>query len=264
MLGKLTILGSGTSTGVPTLGCGCAVCHSTDPRDRRLRPSVLISAAGRNVLIDTTPDFRYQAMRAGLRSLDAVLFTHSHADHIMGLDDIRPFNFHRPQPIPIYADAGVLADLRRVFQYVFSGDEYVSAIPRLTAHELQGPQPVEGILFEPLPVLHGSLPILGFRFGPNAYITDFSAIPDATLERLSGLDLLILDALRHRPHPTHSHLANSIALVQRLQPRRALFTHICHELPHRETSALLPAGVELAYDGLEVEIRLDSIPVPPA
>ncbi len=257
MVGKLIILGSGTSTGVPTLGCDCAVCHSADPRDRRLRPSVLISAGGHNILIDTTPDFRYQAMRAGLRSIEAVLFTHSHADHIMGMDDIRPFNFNRSQPIPIYADAGVLEDLRRVFRYVFSGNEYASAIPRLTAHAMQGPMVIEGVRFEPLPVMHGNLPILGYRFGPNAYVTDFSSIPEATLQRLRGLDLLILDALRHRPHPTHSHLANSLALVERLQPRRALFTHICHELPHRETSALLPPGVELAYDGLEVGIRLD-------
>lgn len=262
MQGTLTILGSGTSTGVPTLGCNCPVCCSLDPRDRRLRPSILISAAGRNVLIDTTPDFRYQALRAGLRSLDAVLFTHSHADHIMGMDDIRPFNFNRPQPIPIYADAGVLDDLRRVFHYVFSGDDYASAIPRLSTHEIRQPTLIEGIPFEPLPVLHGSLPILGYRFGPNAYITDFSTIPAPTLERLRGLELLILDALRHRPHPTHSTLANSLALVQELRPRRALFTHICHELPHHATSAQLPPGVELAYDGQELEIQLTAASQP--
>lgn len=256
MQGHLTFLGSGTSTGVPTVGCDCAVCTSTDPRDARLRPSVLLSFGGRTVVIDTTPDFRTQALRAGLKRLDAVLYTHSHADHIMGMDDIRPFNFGRAEPLPVYGDERVIADLRRVFQYVFENKSPESAIPRIDVHVPNGPVELFGALFEPLPVMHGRLPVTAWRFGSAAYVTDFSDIPEPTLDRLQGLDLLILDALRHRPHPTHSHLANSLALVERLQPRRALFTHMCHDLGHAETEAQLPPGVRLAYDGLTVAIEL--------
>ena len=256
MQGKLTFLGSGTSTGVPTVGCDCAVCTSTDPRDARLRPSVLLSFNGRNVVIDTTPDFRTQALRAGLKRLDAVLYTHSHADHIMGMDDIRPFNFGRKDPLPVYGDERVIADLRRVFQYVFENKAPESAIPRIEVHVPAGPVELFGAIFEPFTVMHGRLPVTAWRFGRTAYVTDFSEIPESGLERLQGLDLLILDALRHRPHPTHSHLANSLALVERLQPRRALFTHMCHELGHAGTEAQLPPGVHLAYDGLSVEIEL--------
>ncbi|HUX67065.1 MAG TPA: MBL fold metallo-hydrolase [Terriglobales bacterium] len=256
MRGQVTILGSGTSTGVPTLGCGCAVCHSDDPHDQRLRPSIWLSYGGHQVVVDTTPDFRTQALRAGLPGLDAVLYTHSHADHIMGLDDIRPFNFGRPDPLPVYASAATLADLRRVYQYVFDATYTVSAIPRIAAHAIAAPVDLFGVVFEPLPVRHGEQEVLGFRFGANAYVTDFSEIPAASLERLRGLDLLILDALRVRPHPTHSHLANSLRLVEELRPRRAYFTHIAHELGHAATERSLPAGVRLAYDGLRLEVEL--------
>ncbi len=267
MKGRVTILGSGTSTGVPTLTCPCAVCHSTDPRDQRLRPSIWIQLGegedARHVVVDTTPDFRTQALRARMPALDAVLFTHSHADHIMGLDDVRPFNFHRRDPLLAYADAATAADLRRVFRYVFDGTVGVSAIPRIDLREWPAtppaaPAPLEllGARFEPLPVWHGTLPVLGYRFGANAYITDFSEIPPSTLERLQALDLLILDALRLRPHPTHSNLENSLRLVERLRPRRAYFTHIAHELPHAATEASLPPGVHLAYDGLSLEVEV--------
>lgn len=256
MTGQLTILGSGTSTGVPTLGCGCAVCTSADPRDQRLRPSIWISYGGHNVVVDTTPDFRAQALRARIPALDAVLYTHSHADHIMGLDDIRPFNFGRPEALPVYASEATLADLRRVFRYVFEANYTASAIPRIAAHVIAAPVELFGVGFEPLPVLHGALPVLGYRFGANAYITDVSEIPPATMERLRGLDLLVLDALRLRPHPTHSHLANSLRWVEELRPRRAYFTHIAHELGHAATEAGLPAGVHLAYDGLQLEVEL--------
>jgi len=254
--GTLTILGSGTSTGVPTLGCVCAVCTSSDPHDRRLRPSIWLSFGGHEVVIDTTPDFRQQALRAGIPALDAVLITHSHADHIMGLDDVRPFNFGRPDPLPVYCNAGTLDDLRRVFRYVFEATYTVSAIPRINAQVISAPVELFGATFEPLPVRHGELPVLGFRFGNNAYVTDFSAIPESTFERLRGLDLLILDALRLRPHPTHSNLENSLKLVEQLRPRQAYFTHIAHELPHAATNASLPAGVALAHDGLQVSIEI--------
>lgn len=238
------------------MGCGCAVCTSADARDRRLRPSVLLNFGGRNVVIDTTPDFRTQALRAGLKSLDAVLYTHSHADHIMGMDDIRPFNFGKDEPLPVYGDERVIADLRRVFQYVFENSYPESAIPRIAVHIPEGPVTLFGIRFEPLTVLHGRLPVTAWRFGKNAYVTDFSEIPEAGMERLRDLDLLVLDALRHRPHPTHSHLAHSLELVAQLKPRQALFTHMCHDLGHAATEAQLPPGVHLAYDGLTVDIEL--------
>lgn len=250
------MLGTGTSTGVPTLGCHCAVCTSADSRDQRLRPSIWLSYGGHEVVVDTTPDFRAQALRVRIPALDAVLYTHSHADHIMGLDDIRPFNFGRPDPLPVYGNAATIADLRRVFQYVFENNTPLSAIPRIAAQVVEGPLALFGATFEPLTVLHGELPVLAYRFGDNAYVTDFSAIPAETMERLRGLDLLILDALRVRPHPTHSHLANSLKLVEELRPQRAYFTHIAHELPHAATEAGLPPGVHLAFDGLQLEVEL--------
>jgi len=256
MRGVLTVLGSGTSTGVPTLGCHCAVCTSPDPRDQRLRPSIWLSFGGHNVVVDTTPDFRAQALRAGIPALDAVLFTHSHADHVMGLDDIRPFNFNRPDPLPVYGNAGTLADLRRIFRYVFEQSYTASAIPRIATHEITAPVELFGVRCEPLEALHGELPVLGYRFGANAYVTDFSTLPPATMERLRGLDVLLLDALRLRPHPTHSNLENSLRLVSELRPRAAYFTHIAHELPHAATQAGLPPGVFLAYDGLQLEVEL--------
>lgn len=256
MHGRVTVLGSGTSTGVPTLRCRCAVCTSADPRDQRLRPSIWISYGGHEVVVDTTPDFRQQALRAGIPALDAVLYTHSHADHIMGMDDVRPYNFGRDEPLPVYASAATLADLRRVYQYVFEASYTASAIPRIAAHELAGTVELFGAAFEPVPVLHGALPVLAFRFGANAYVTDVSEIPAASRERLRGLDLLILDALRVRPHPTHFHLASALELVEDLRPRRAYFTHIAHELGHAATEAGLPAGVHLAYDGLSLEIEI--------
>lgn len=259
---RLRVLGSGTSTGVPMLGCHCPVCSSEDPRDRRLRPSILLRHEGQTAVIDTTPDFRAQALAANLDRLDAVLFTHSHADHIFGLDDVRQLNFAHPGPIPIHADPRTLADLRRVYQYVFTNDYKVSAIPQISAHEIPpgtSPRPTisaAGMAFEPIEVWHGALPITAYRFGRNAYVTDFSELPAPAMERLRGLDLLILDALRHRPHPTHSSVANSLRLVRELAPRRALFTHICHDLPHAATEAALPDHVRLAYDGLELDVEL--------
>jgi len=251
---KLTFLGTGTSTGVPIPACHCLVCASTDPRDKRTRPSVLMEYDRRAVLIDTTPDFRYQALREGMERLDAVVFTHAHVDHIMGLDDVRGFCFRQGAAIPIYADAGCMADIRRVFKYIFDQTYSAGGLPRLDPHIIEGPFDLWGIQLIPIPVLHGQLPILGFRFGHAAYVTDFSTIPDSSMHLLEGLDVLILDALRHKPHPTHSSVEHSLSLVQRFKPKRAFFTHIAHELGHEETNAGLPPGVELAYDGLKLEI----------
>ncbi len=257
---RITVLGSGTSVGVPTIGCRCAVCRSDDPRDKRRRPSVLVSyeADGRerNVVIDTTPDFRQQALDAGFRRLDAILYTHEHADHIMGLDDIRPFNYGRADRIPAYADQETLEALMRVFPYGFIEREtHPGGVPRIDGHLIDGrPINVEGLEFQPFPVCHGPKMIQAFRFGRAAYITDQSDIPDESLTHLEGLDVLFLDALRREPHPMHSTIERSLAWVERLQPKRAYFTHICHDLPHAQTNAELPDGVELSYDGLVIEV----------
>jgi phosphoribosyl 1,2-cyclic phosphate phosphodiesterase len=253
---KITVLGSGTSVGVPTIGCHCDVCSSADPRDNRLRPSILVSYEGHNVVIDTGPDFRYQALRAGIQRVDAILFTHSHADHIMGLDDVRPFNFRQKERIPIYANEPTMANIQRCFQYVFNSDKRESNIPQLDVNLLDGAAVnVFGLDFLPVPVLHGTQTILGFRFGAAAYLTDHSDIPEASLDRLRGLDVLFLDALRYKPHPTHSTVARSLQVVERVAPRRTFFTHICHDLGHARAESMLPPHVRLAYDGLEILVE---------
>ncbi|HTX38263.1 MAG TPA: MBL fold metallo-hydrolase [Bryobacteraceae bacterium] len=252
---KITVLGSGTSVGVPTIGCHCAVCTSTDPRDNRLRPSILVSYDGRNILIDTTPDFRAQALRAHMERLDAVLFTHSHADHIMGLDDVRPFNFRQGGQIPIYAAPATMAAIRRAFPYIFDCGKKESNVPQLDAREI-GEEPFEvcGVEFQAVPIQHGSQTIYGFRFGEAAYLTDHSDIPEDSMGRLRGLDVLFLDALRYKPHPTHSTVDRSVKTAQALGARRAFFTHICHDLGHARAESLLPPGIRLAYDGLELTV----------
>ena len=252
---KILVLGSGTSVGVPTIGCYCEVCTSADPRDNRLRPSVLVSYAGRNVLIDTTPDFRTQALRARIERLDAILFTHSHADHIMGLDDVRPFNFRQRSDIPIYASGDTLSAIHRVFKYIFDGADKQSSVPHLESHTLNGePFDIFGLRFTPIQVMHGREPVLGFRFANAAYLTDHSDIPEAACAQLQKLDVLFLDALRYKPHPTHSTVERSIATVGKLNPRRAFFTHICHDLQHARAESELPPHIRLAYDGLEITL----------
>jgi len=254
----ITVLGSGTSSGVPTIGCPCAVCASEDPRDKRLRPSILIRYGGRAVLIDTTPDFRQQALRARIERIDAIVYTHSHADHILGLDDVRPFNYRQRQEIPIYAMPETLDAIRRVFRYAFDEGPTESSKPRLNLNALDGsPFDLFGLTFTPIDLLHGTSHILGFRFGAAAYLTDHSDIPEESKAKLRGLDVLFLDALRHRPHPTHSTVERSVAWVKELQPRRAYFTHICHDLPHQATEDALPENVHLAYDGLELAVGCD-------
>ena len=252
---KITVLGSGTSVGIPTVGCHCAVCRSSDPRDVRLRPSILVTYGDKQVLIDTTPDFRAQALRIGLDRLDAVLFTHAHADHIMGLDDVRPFNFRQRERIPIYASAETMASIQRCFSYIFDGVRKESNIPQLEPRLIDGaPFELFGMDFQPVPILHGSQLIYGFRFGRAAYLTDHSDIPESSLEQLRGLDVLFLDALRYKPHPTHSTVDRSLKTVERVAPRRAFFTHISHDLGHERAESMLPPHVRLAYDGLELTV----------
>ncbi len=252
---RIVVLGSGTSMGVPTIGCNCAVCTSPDPRDNRLRPSILVSYAGRNVLIDTTPDFRQQALRARIDHLDAVLFTHSHADHVMGLDDVRPFNFRQKEQIPIYAAPDTMAAIRRSFPYVFDGAKRESKVPQLDARLIDGaPFQLFGLEFIPVPILHGSATIYGFRFGQAAYLTDHSEIPAESMGLLRGLDVLFLDALRYKPHPTHSTVERSVQTAGELKAGRTFLTHISHDLWHERAESLLPPHVRLAYDGLELEV----------
>lgn len=256
MKATLTVLGSGTSMGVPTIGCDCAVCHSSDPHDRRTRPSVMVEYDGRLVLIDTTPDFREQAIREGIDHVDAVLYTHTHADHILGIDDLRPLSFHRPGKIPLYARPEAGEFLRNMFRYIFDADYKFGGIARVELKNIEGPIELFGTRFEPIPIIHGETEILGFRFGSAAYLTDFSDVPEPSMKQLHGLDILFLDALRHKPHPTHSTVENSLRIVNELKPKRAFFTHICHDLPHAETNASLPPNTQLSYDGMKLEFEI--------
>jgi riboflavin kinase/FMN adenylyltransferase len=258
---KVTVLGSGTSMGVPSLGCHCRVCASTDPHDNRLRPSLLLSRGRQNVVIDTTPDFRQQALRVGLDRLDAILLTHGHADHILGFDDIRPFNIRQKAALPVYGTQETFDIIRRAFAYVFDDRPTLSTIPSVTLNVVKAPFELMGVPFVPIPLLHGDLEVLGFRFGRAAYLTDFSELPDSSFALLEGLDELIVDALRDIPHPMHQTVEQALALIDRLKPKRAWFTHIAHDLAHAETNERLRKlglhHVALAYDGLELYVHVD-------
>jgi phosphoribosyl 1,2-cyclic phosphate phosphodiesterase len=257
MKATLTVLGSGTSVGVPTIGCDCAVCRSMNPKDRRTRPSVLIEYDGKTVLIDTTPDFREQAIRERIRRLDAVLYTHTHADHLLGIDDLRPLSYHhKPGKLPLYARPQAVEFIHNMFGYIFAPVYKFGGLPQLELIPITGPLDLFGAEFEPLTVIHGEMEILGFRFGSAAYLTDHSEVPEDSLARLQNLDILFLDALRHQPHPTHSTVENSLRIVERLKPKRAFFTHICHDLPHEETNASLPGNVKLSYDGMKLDFEI--------
>lgn len=258
--GRVTFLGTGTSHGVPMIGCQCAVCRSTDPRDARLRPSIYLEVPGRaHLLVDTGTDLRQQALRHGIRRVDAVLITHSHADHVMGLDEVRRFNaIQGGTAIPFYANAIAWETLRRSFFYVFDGEpRQGGGIPLVRPHVVDGPFVAAGVRVVPVPIFHGRLPILGFRIGRFAYLTDTNRIPDESWPLLDGVDTLVLDALRDKPHPTHFTIDEALAVVDRLRPRQTYFTHMGHELAHVATNARLPRGVELAYDGLVIDVDVE-------
>jgi phosphoribosyl 1,2-cyclic phosphate phosphodiesterase len=269
---RVTILGSGTSHGVPSIGCDCTVCRSTDPRDQRTRPSILIdlqpvrsaadvrsqspvAAAVQHILVDTSTDLRAQALARNIRRVDAILFTHSHADHVLGLDEVRRFNVLQRTPIGCYADAGTLADLRRMFAYIFEpGGQLGGGVPELLLFRIAGPFTMGAVDIVPIPLLHGRLPVLGFRLGPFAYLTDCNQIPDESWALLQGVRVIVLDALRTRRHATHFSVAEALDVIDRLGPEQSYLTHICHDLPHEATCATLPEGVQLAYDGLVLDI----------
>ena len=245
--------------GVPTLGCTCAVCrdaHREGSRNRRTRPSVLLAYNGHHVLIDTGPDFHAQAVRNGILSIDAVLYTHGHADHVLGMDDLRPLSFGKPDGLPLYADDATAQVIERVFEYTFRKVDRYPTSARVAIHRLSTEPGTQielfGATFQRVPVTHGRNTITGFRFGSAAYLTDMSDIPPESMALLRGLDVLILDALRRDPHPSHSHLDNSVALVEKLAPRRAYFTHISHDLDHDAINAGLPDNIRLAHDGLQL------------
>jgi phosphoribosyl 1,2-cyclic phosphate phosphodiesterase len=260
MQATLTFLGTGTSMGVPTLGCDCAVCTSNDPRNRRTRPSVRLAYNDHVVLIDTGPDFHAQALREDVRHVDAVLYTHGHADHVMGFDDLRPLSFRLKSELPVYADDETANNIERIFEYTFRKEDRYPTSARVRIHRID-PTPGVGVdlfgaCFRRIPVTHGPQEITGYRFGSAAYLTDMSDIPEVSLPLLQNLDVLILDALRHDPHPSHSHLEKSVALVYQIKPRLAFFTHMSHDLDHAATEAMLPPHIRLAYDGLQIEFEI--------
>ncbi len=263
MQGRLTFLGTGTSMGVPTLGCSCAVCASVNPRDKRLRPSVAVQwmAEGRErtVVIDTGPDFRQQALRRGIRGVDAVLYTHAHADHILGMDDLRPLSyaaFRAGGSIPLYADEETTETLKRIYDYTFAPSATYPNRARVELRPLTDRIRVHQAEFVRVPVMHGELPISGFRFGDAAYLTDVSAIPESSFALLEGLKTLVLPSLRHEPHPSHANVEQAVAWAKRIGARQTWLTHIAHELGHEATNRMLPEGVALAYDGLEFAVNL--------
>lgn len=251
---SLVILGSGTSHGVPMIGCDCDVCTSPDPRDRRTRPSVLFRYENASILIDTSPELRLQCLANDVRRVDALLYTHYHADHVAGLDDIRRFNWLQQTALPVFATPDTHRELRRMFAYAFDRDPaYPSAIPAIDACTIDGPFTLFGRTVTPIPIWHGKLPVLGFRIGNIAYCTDCNRIPDESRALLRDLDVLVLDGLRRRPHPTHFNVEQATAVAAEIGARHTYLTHIAHELPHAATERELPDAVSLAYDGLILE-----------
>ncbi len=276
---EVIVLGSGTSHGVPMIGCHCDVCSSDDPHDKRMRPSIFVRCGagfqcgtgfqpvvspagsrchrGTGILVDTTPELRLQCVTNGIDMIDVVLFTHHHADHVVGLDDLRRFNWLKRALIVCRGSAHTLERVRRMFPYAFAADDdYPSAKPELSMAPIdESPFTVAGTTVTPIPLMHGRLPVFGYRFGRFAYCTDCNFIPDESLERLQDLDVLILDALRRRPHPTHFNLEQAVAMAERIGARQTYFTHIAHELKHADINAELPDDMKLAHDGLRFQTR---------
>lgn len=251
---RLTLLGTGTSYGVPMIGCGCSVCRSTDPRDRRTRASALVQQDGACLLLDTSTELRTQALQNGVRRVDAVLYTHFHADHVSGLDDLKSFNAVLGGAVPCYGNASTEQSLRERYAYAFAGSPWLGAIPHVTFTVVDEPFRLLGLELTPVPLRHGPIWSCGWRIDDLAYLTDTNGIPPESMDRLRGLEVLVLDALRYRRHPTHFSISEALAAIAELQPRRALLTHLSHEIEHATVNADLPAGVELGYDGQVVDL----------
>ena len=258
---KATLLGTGTSTGIPVIGCGCNVCNSEDPRDKRMRASCLVEVDGLTLLIDAGPDFRTQALRANIRKIDAVLITHHHFDHIAGLDDLRPYFFQNDTPIPCYTHRETAENLRQRNAYIFQDKSY-PGVANLELHEIDGPFTVAGrygqhnsVYVTPVDVFHGKMPVLGFRIGNFAYITDTNHLPAESYALLQKLDVLVLDALRHKPHRSHYSISEAIQVAQELKACQTFFTHMTHSLLHADEDPLLPENISFAYDGLVIELN---------
>ncbi len=253
---KITFLGTGTSQGIPVIGCDHPVCLSENPKDKRLRSSVLIQDEDFQIVIDCGPDFRMQMLQTGIRQLDAIIFTHEHSDHTAGLDDIRQFS-HKNGALPLYAEARVLRDLHKRFEYIFNNDIIYEGKPQAKSVQIEAQKTfkIKSKTIVPIAIMHGDLPILGFRIGDFAYLTDISFITPSELEKLNGLKMLVVDALRIEPHYTHFNLAQALDLVETIKPKQTYFTHISHRLGfHDEVEKLLPERVYLSYDGLEVTV----------
>jgi phosphoribosyl 1,2-cyclic phosphate phosphodiesterase len=254
---RVTVLGSGTSHGVPMIGCECPVCTSPDPRNRRFRPSIAVENDGHTILVDATPELRMQALAFGLKRVDAVLITHTHADHIFGLDDMRRFNDLSGGEIPLHADEPSLAEIQRIFPYMFRPVTQVGGgLPRVSLHAVRDDFEMFGMRIRSFYVLHGKLPVLAYRFNDFAYVTDTNHIPPDSMEKLRGLDTLILDAVRYEPHVTHFGLWEAVEVIRELKPRRAFLTHLSHHFDHEKTIAELPENIRLAHDGLVLEFTL--------
>lgn len=252
---RLVILGCGTSTGVPVIGCHCEICSSDRAENKRTRSSLLVQSEGRNILIDTTTDLRTQALARSLERVDAVLYTHAHADHIHGIDDLRAFNLAAGnRAIPCFGSAETINRIKRIFEYIFRDDGKDGWKPNLTIQEVNSPFDLFGDIVEPIEIMHGDAIIFGYRMGKFAYLTDCSAIPAASIERLRGIELLILGALRHKPHPTHFSIEQAIEASRSIGPKRTVFTHLGHNLDYTRDNRLLPQGFELAYDGMVIEL----------
>jgi phosphoribosyl 1,2-cyclic phosphate phosphodiesterase len=251
---KVTFLGTGTSSGVPMIGCDCEVCTSANPKDKRLRSSIMVQTKYTTVVVDTTPDFRYQMLRLGVKNVDAIIFTHPHKDHIAGLDDVRAFNFHTKKPMEVYANYLTEEALRRDFYYAFSDTKY-PGIPEININTISNePFTINDLIIEPILVWHLKMPVLGFRFGPFTYITDANRIEDDEKEKVKGSKAMVVNALRKKEHISHYNLDEAVALVQELQVPNAYFTHISHQLGlHDAIENELPTGIHLSYDGLMLE-----------
>lgn len=251
---KITFLGTGTSHGVPVIGCNCNVCQSTDPYDKRTRSSIWIQSKGTDLLIDTATEFRMQALRAGINNIDGVLYTHCHADHVFGFDDLRIFSQRFGHSVPIYGNKPTIEELKQVFSYVFRKTQEGGGKPQVNPIIVDQKFSINELEIIPIPVFHGELPIFGYRIGKLAYITDCSRLPAVSEQLLAGIEVLILGVVRYQPHPTHMHVNAALALIERIRPAKTYFTHISHLLSHHEVNRSLPPEVEMAYDGLTIKI----------